>query len=75
MISSSSVLNLTHSMETLTANFSNVAYLEIRSDRDKSWFSVDQLVLNENVSVPEGGTTFAMLGVGLLGMIGMKLLT
>ncbi|MET0048794.1 MAG: hypothetical protein ABW066_13500 [Sedimenticola sp.] len=48
LIGTSAVLALTDTFQLLTANFSNVQYLEIRANADGQWFSVDRLVLNEN---------------------------
>lgn len=65
LIDSSDLLNLSDAFQTLTANFSSVTFLEIRANANSQWFSIDDLVINEN-SVPEPGS-LALMGLGLLG--------
>ncbi len=64
---------LTDTFQTLSANLSGVRYLELRSDRNGSWFSVDNLTLNSSSGppVPEPAT-WAMLITGL-GLVGASL--
>jgi len=67
LVASSGVVTLTDTFETLSANFSGISFLEIRSDRNGSWFSVDTIVANEPVTVPEPGTLLLLSG-GLVSM-------
>ena len=67
LIGSTSVFALTDSFQTFLAGLSGVTYLELRSDRNSSWFSVDNLTVNEN-AVPESATWAMMfLGFGAIG--------
>ncbi len=68
LISSSSVLNLVDSQwQLLSANLLGIHTLEIRSDRQSSWFAVDDIRINEAVNVPEPAST-ALLVLGLAGI-------
>lgn len=58
-VASSPVFNLSNTFQQLTANFSGIHALEIRSNADATWFSVDDLVLT--ASVPEPSTALLML--------------
>lgn len=69
-LSSSSVLNLTDSFQHLAANFSGVTFLEIRSDQNERWFSIDNLEVN-GVAVPEPSSIVLMNGLFVLVGIGM----
>ena len=63
LIASSGVLDLVDSQwQFLGANFSDVYRLELRSDRDVSWFAVDDL---DVTPAPEPGT-LVLIGTGLL---------
>lgn len=58
---------LTTSLQTFAANLIGVQYLELRSDRNFSWFSLDNLTLNGS-AVPEPGTwAMMLLGFGAIG--------
>ena len=69
ILSTSSVLNLaTGQWQQLIANFTGVHMLEIRSDRDNSWFAIDDLVVNTSV-VPIPAAVW-LFGSAILGLIG-----
>lgn len=73
LVGSSGILDLTTTFQTLAANFFAINYLEIRADRDGSWFSVDNLVLNENISgVPDSGSVALLLSLGLAGVASLR---
>ncbi|MFC7048333.1 PEP-CTERM sorting domain-containing protein [Emcibacter nanhaiensis] len=65
-IVSSSVFDLTDTLETHIFNFEDIQFLEIRAN-DTDWFyAVDYLVINQNeVSEP---AALALLGLGLIGV-------
>ncbi len=68
LLASSNTLALTSTFQTLAPNFSGVRYLEIRANSDGQWFSLDNLVINENgAQVPEPGS-FALMALGLAGV-------
>ena len=71
LLDTSSTLNLTNSMQTLSAAFSGIQYLEIRSNSSSAWFSVDNLVINENTAVPEPASIAAML-TGIAGLLRLR---
>ncbi len=58
---SSGVMALDDTLTTLSVNFTDVRYLEIRSDRGNSWFAVDNLQVGAS-AVPEPS---GALGLGL----------
>jgi hypothetical protein len=65
LVGSSSTLTLTSTFQTLNANFTGIHSLEIRSNADNQWFSVDDLVVNQ--TVPEPATYVTMMaGLGLI---------
>ncbi|MDO9489347.1 MAG: PEP-CTERM sorting domain-containing protein [Sphingomonadaceae bacterium] len=68
LVATSSLLSLTGSFQTLTANFGSVRYLEIRSDRTSSWFSVDRLVTADAVAEVPEPAMLGLLGLGTLGL-------
>lgn len=69
LLGSSSTLSLSHSFQTLTANFENIRYLEIRGSGNNRWFTIDNLSIDNNstTDVPEPST----LAIFALGMIGI----
>jgi hypothetical protein len=58
---SSSTLSLTNTFQTLNTNFQDIQYLEIRSNSDSRWFSVDNLRVGEATSVPEPFTVIGTI--------------
>jgi hypothetical protein len=71
LVASSAVATLTGTFQPLVANFSGITFLEIRSDRRGSWFSVDSIVVNPAstpVPVP-GPDAIYLLAVGALGLL------
>jgi PEP-CTERM motif len=72
LLDSSSTLALTSVFQTLETNFSSVRYLEIRANANQQWFTVDNLVINENASqVPEPGS-LALVGLALFAAAATK---
>ena len=67
LVGASSILNLNDTFTTLSANFSDIQYLEIRANSNGKWFSIDNLVIDESVSVPEPAS-IALLSLGLAGI-------
>lgn len=65
LLSTSSILSLTSTFQTLTANLSGINFLEIRANANSQWFSIDNLTVNQN-TVPEPGS-IALLGIGIMG--------
>lgn len=64
LVATSSILTLTDTFQTLTANFSGINYLEIRAN-ENAWFSVDDIVTGQgSVVIPEPASV-ALLGLGL----------
>lgn len=55
LLASSGVLSLTHTFQLLSSNFAGVTTLEIRSDGNTRWFSVDNLDVSPS-AVPEPAT-------------------
>ena len=69
LIGSVAPVALTNSFQTVNANLLGARFLELRSNSQNSWFSVDQLVLNGAVpAVPEPATwAMMLLGFGFVG--------
>lgn len=69
LIGSVAPVALTSSFQTVNANLLGARYLELRSNSQSSWFSVDQLVLNGTAAaVPEPATwAMMLLGFGFVG--------
>lgn len=61
LVASSSTLNLTNTFQTLNTNFQDIQYLEIRSNANSQWFSVDNLRVEGATSVPEPFTIVGTL--------------
>lgn len=68
LVGTSSVLNLTDSFQTLTANFASVRYLEIRSNATFTWFSADRLVTGAAMAEVPEPAMLGLLGFGTLGL-------
>lgn len=69
VIATSGVLNLTHSMQTLSANFVGVNAVEFRSNSGNTWYTIDDIELNAVVATPEPAS-IVLLATGLLGVAG-----
>jgi hypothetical protein len=69
LVSTSTVLDLaTDQWKQLLVNFTGIHRLEIRSDRDNSWFVIDDLVVNASaVPIPAAVWLFGSAILGLLG--------
>jgi hypothetical protein len=70
LVSTSNVLSLTSNFQFLNAAFSNVHSIEIRSDRNFSWFSVDDIQFGTVKDVAEPAT----IGVFSLTLLGLSAL-
>ena len=65
LVGASAILNLTDTFQSLSANFTNVRYLELRANTQTAWFSIDNLVVDQ-AQVPEP-TTLVLMALGLAG--------
>jgi len=70
---SSAVTGLNETLTELSANFTNIRFLEIRSNSGDTWFAVDNLQIGDpDISpIPEPGSTLA-LGLLLASALGLR---
>jgi hypothetical protein len=70
LVGSTAPILLSTSFQTSTIGFTGARYLELRSNLNESWFSVDNLVLNESAEgvVPEPAAWVTLIfGFGVVG--------
>ncbi|MFC3714091.1 PEP-CTERM sorting domain-containing protein [Sphingoaurantiacus capsulatus] len=63
IVGATNQIALTTTMQSVTMGFSGIQFLEFRSDRNSSWFSVDQLDVGA-AAVPAPGA-LALMGLGI----------
>jgi PEP-CTERM motif-containing protein len=71
-------MSLSNGFQLYSANFSGIYTVEFRADSDRvvtpddrGWFSLDDITLNPNSSVPEPGAGLLVL-LGGLGIAGFR---
>lgn len=68
-IMSSGIFSLTTTFQRFSLGFSGVSFLELRSDRNNSWFAVDQLDIGSSGPGPNPVPEPGMLGLFGLGAL------
>lgn len=71
LLYSSGIMTLTDTFQTLNANFLGVSFLELRANSDFTWFSVDNLKVDQ-VGTPLPAATLFPLFAGFAGLISTR---